>query len=203
MPQQGPAAINPGLSSEDFLVTRLIARLRVRAEADRLWHVRDSAPRTALFEQGDPCDAVFVLVSGLVKLSYRTAGGDAWIKSFIVDHGLFGAELGEAGGDTVRYAASCVEPVQHVRLPRHWVAAVVGDDPDLLRGFADFSAWVLRRKQAREEMLLCLSAEDRYRLLLAQEPALAARLMQADIARYIGITPIALSRIRRRIGPAS
>ncbi len=202
MPQQRPAAINPGLSGEDFLVTRLIAQLCTRAEADGLWQVSSSAPRTALFEQGDTCDAVFVLVSGLVKLSYRTAGGDEWIKSFIVDHGLFGAELGEAGDGAVRYAATCVESVQYVRLPRQWVAAAFGEDPDMLRGFADFSAWVLRRKQAREEMLLCLSAEERYRRLMSDEPLLAARLMQSEIARYIGITPIALSRIKRRVGAA-
>ena len=47
--------------------------------------------------------------------------------------------------------------------------------------------------------LLCRSAEERYRVFLAQEPALADRLTQSDIARYLGITAIALSRIRRRL----
>lgn len=199
MAQQRPATMNPGLSDDDFLVTRLIAQLRLRAEAEGRWRVAEAAARSTLVEQGDAGDAIFVLVAGLIKLSYRTADGDEWIKSFIVDAGLFGGEPGTGAGQPLRYAATCLEPSHYVRLSLGWAEAALADTPDLLRSFADFSAWVLRRKQAREEMLLCLSAEDRYRQLLAQEPALVARLMQSDIARYIGITPIALSRIKRRV----
>jgi CRP-like cAMP-binding protein len=202
MPQAAPAAMNPGLSEEDFVLTRLIAPLRARAVAEGCWREIAAAARTTLIEQGDGCDSIFVLVAGLVKLSYRTPDGDEWIKSFIVDDGLFGADPSADDVSAIRYAATAIEAVQYVRLSRAWVAAALASDPRLMRLFADFSAWVLRRKQVREEMLLCLSAEDRYRQLLATEPALAARLMQADIARYIGITPIALSRIKRRVAAA-
>ena len=34
---------------------------------------------------------------------------------------------------------------------------------------------------------------------LAEEPALAARIPQKDLALYLGITPVALSRIRGRL----
>jgi CRP/FNR family transcriptional regulator, anaerobic regulatory protein len=202
MPQAAPAAMNPGLSEEDFVLTRLIAPLRARAVAEGCWREIAAAARTTLIEQGDGCDSIFVLVAGLVKLSYRTPDGDEWIKSFIVDDGLFGADPSADDVSAIRYAATAIEAVQYVRLSRAWVAAALASDPRLMRLFADFSAWVLRRKQVREEMLLCLSAEDRYRQLLATEPDLAARLMQADIARYIGITPIALSRIKRRVATA-
>ena len=43
---------------------------------------------------------------------------------------------------------------------------------------------------------LSLSAEARYRLLLDRSPELVTRLKQRDIARYLGITPVALRRIR-------
>lgn len=64
---------------------------------------------------------------------------------------------------------------------------------DFLLGFA--------MKQERREMeLLSLSAEDRYRLLIERSPELLDRVKQKDIARYLGITPVALSRIRKRMG---
>ena len=47
-----------------------------------------------------------------------------------------------------------------------------------------------------------LSPVQRYRLFLDEEPALAARIPQKDLALYLGITPVALSRIRGRLNRA-
>jgi CRP-like cAMP-binding protein len=203
MPPSAPLVINPGLSGEDFSVAALIATLRARAVAANLWREQVVAPQSVLFDQGEDCDMLFVLLSGLVKLSYRTLDGDEWIKSFIGDEGLFGADPADVAAGPIRYTARCIEASRIVRLPLTWVSAELAAQPELLRGVAGFAAWVLRRKQAREEMLLCLSPEERYRHILGEEPALVARLMQGDIARYIGVTPIAFSRIKRRIGAAT
>jgi CRP-like cAMP-binding protein len=47
--------------------------------------------------------------------------------------------------------------------------------------------------------MLSMSAEDAYREFLKDHPGIAERVTQADIARYLGITPVALSRIRGRM----
>ena len=44
-----------------------------------------------------------------------------------------------------------------------------------------------------------VGVEQRYGRFLAEEPALAARIPQKDLALYLGITPVALSRIRGRL----
>jgi len=54
------------------------------------------------------------------------------------------------------------------------------------------------KKERREYEFLCLSAEERYQLIREQTPDLLDRVTQNDIARYLGITPVALSRIRAR-----
>ena len=46
---------------------------------------------------------------------------------------------------------------------------------------------------------ISLSAEERYLQLLEQHPAIVQRVPLRSIASYLGITPEALSRIRRRI----
>lgn len=53
-------------------------------------------------------------------------------------------------------------------------------------------------QQHGQPRTLALSPEENYRQLLAESPDLAQRLTQNDIARYLGITPVALSRIRGR-----
>lgn len=47
------------------------------------------------------------------------------------------------------------------------------------------------------------SPEDRYRALQGNAADALARLAQGDIARFLGITPIAFSRIKRRMAASS
>ena len=55
------------------------------------------------------------------------------------------------------------------------------------------------KKSARELSLLKDSAEERYLKLFAERPELIEKIPLKYIASYIGITPQALSRIRKRI----
>ncbi len=48
--------------------------------------------------------------------------------------------------------------------------------------------------------LLMLSATERYKQFLQNNPDIAAALPNYHIASYLGITDVALSRIRRRMG---
>lgn len=54
-------------------------------------------------------------------------------------------------------------------------------------------------KTKRELSLLTQSAEERYRNLFSEQPHLIREMPLKYIASYIGVTPQALSRIRRRI----
>lgn len=55
------------------------------------------------------------------------------------------------------------------------------------------------KKERREYELLCLSAEDRYRALMENTPQLADMVTQNEIALYLGVTPVGLSRIKKRV----
>jgi hypothetical protein len=55
------------------------------------------------------------------------------------------------------------------------------------------------RKRQREEDLLCLAAEARYLAFTRRDPDLSRRLELQEIAAFLRITPVALSRIRRRL----
>jgi CRP-like cAMP-binding protein len=53
------------------------------------------------------------------------------------------------------------------------------------------------KKESRERELLLFSAEERYRSFLNEYPQLENRIKQHMVASYLGITPVALSRIRK------
>jgi CRP-like cAMP-binding protein len=54
-------------------------------------------------------------------------------------------------------------------------------------------------KETRERELLLLSAEARYRMFLERYGHLSGQIPQYHVASYLGITPVALSRIRRSL----
>lgn len=57
----------------------------------------------------------------------------------------------------------------------------------------------LRIKEEKELLLLTESPQARYQHFLRSFPALEARVPDHQIAAYLGITPISLSRIRKRL----
>ncbi len=54
-------------------------------------------------------------------------------------------------------------------------------------------------KEKREREFLLLDAESRYKIFLEEYPNLENRVKQNMIASYLGITPVALSRIRKKM----
>jgi CRP-like cAMP-binding protein len=189
-------ALNPGLVRVMFSPSLFTATLREKALPAGLWEVERCLRGTALLSQGEASDEVLVLTSGLVKLTYATASGDEWIKSFIMDAGVFGG----LDGAKSRFGAVTLEASDVTRLPASWVKRIVAEDAQVAERSAEFSQWLLARKQQREESLLCDPVEVRYRRMLDEEADLVARLSQGDIARYLRVTPIAFSRIKRRLG---
>lgn len=170
----------------------------IAERAERFGVRREVARGEALFEQGAPLDRAFVLLSGLVKLVYATASGDEWIKSLIVDRGLFGPSRPGAS-EAIAFSALTIERSVLIAVPIDWLSREIAESAALAATYARFIDWVRLRKEAREQALLCQSAEERYRDLLANERGLIARLPQADIARFLRITPVAFSRIKRRM----
>ena len=182
----------------------LIAALRPAAVQARLWAERTLPKGAPVFAVADASDDVFLLLEGVVKLVYTTAEGEDWIKSFILDQGVFsGRGASDAGaGAGERYGAVCLSPCRFVRLPRTFVQRAVAGDAGIGAAYAAFADWVLARKQAREAALLTMTPEARYRALLTGAHEALARLPQGDVARFLGITPVAFSRIKRRVAAA-
>jgi len=63
---------------------------------------------------------------------------------------------------------------------------------------ARYVEMILLEKENRERELLCDDAQTRYEKFISRYPGIEARLKQYHIASYLGITPVALSRIRKR-----
>lgn len=164
-------------------------------------HVRGQELRAGdhVIRQGDVCSDIFILRSGLVKIHYVTREGKEWVKSFVMDRGVFGSRSAQMAGEGSAFAVVCVEDSEVAAIPYPVFLEASLKDAQLMEIVFRFNEWLGLKKERREYDLLCRSAEERYRTFVTRDAELASRLTQVDIARYLGITPIALSRIKRRL----
>jgi CRP-like cAMP-binding protein len=151
-----------------------------------------------LFHQGDRDGLVRVVVSGFAKLVYEDAKGRVFTKS-IVENGDIFASMTALAGSPTSFGAVALTPLVTEQAP--W--------RDLQRLASRHHAWesvarqlfmeLARRKEIREFELLALSAQERWRRLVQHRPHLPRLLPQSELAALIGVTPVALSRLKTRL----
>lgn len=197
----GPVAPgHPGLP-------RLVAALNAfaplpPAEAERL--------RRAIREEGiekggrmNPRTIGFVL-EGLLRAYDVDREGREHTKAFWPEGVLvysLGATQARPGGSPDAlddWTVDAVEPTRLFTLALDALDALYEGHPSWNHIGRVFWQHAYREKLLRERALLALSATDRYLALTRAHPGLENRVPQYLIASYLGITPVALSRLRGR-----
>lgn len=152
-----------------------------------------------VFRQGEKTDRICLIQQGLIKAYYETRDGKEFIKSFIAEGGIIASLQAIVERQPSTFSVLALEDCIILELPKSVLDARQAQDPGLAQQMYAFVIQLAMKKERREFEFLCLPAEERYRLFCEREPELVARLSQMDIARYLGITPVALSRIRHRL----
>lgn len=152
-----------------------------------------------LFRQGDQVENLYIIRAGLVKAYYETYNGKEMIKSFIKEGGAIGSMRAIVNKEPTPFTVLCLEDSVVIGVKYSTLFALVEQNGEFTRGLNTMLLHLAQKKEQREYELLCLSAEERYQNFCQREPDLIRRLSQKDIARYLGITAVALSRIKRRM----
>ena len=152
-----------------------------------------------VFMQGAEHPYVYVVRRGLIKNVYLRDTGDAWIKSFSNEGGFFASVAALKPGGRTSFSAVCVENSELERFPFKAIEPLADSDLAWSTVLRKALAIFAERKEQRERELLTLNPEDRYRAVLAEQPDIEGRITQKDLAAYIGITPVGLNRIVRRV----
>jgi len=148
---------------------------------------------------GEVNDSIGFCMSGLFRLYYMTPEGAEFNKSFCGKHDF-----------VTSYSALLQKESSHLS-----IQALVDSELVVFR-FRDFQdlydrhvCWerlgrilaekLFLHKETRERELLMLSAEQRYRLFMQRYGKMSEQIPLYHIASYLGITPVALSRIRQKL----
>lgn len=154
---------------------------------------------TSLFRAGDAVRDIYVVREGLVKLSYVRADGGEWIKSFHPEGAFFSSIAALATGEASAFDATALEFSVIEKVPFAEIARRADADLAWSRALRTALVRLAVRKEEREREFLTLDAEERYLRFARTNPTLLRRITQKDLAVHLGVTPVGLNRIVRRV----
>ncbi len=152
-----------------------------------------------MFELGGSDSAVHFLCKGLVRYYYLTEDGKEYNHSFASERNLVGCFRSFIGAGSSTYIIEALEPTDTIVMPSVCIQAMDKRHDCWIQLKQFLVEHVALRKEAREAAFLLDSVEVRYQRFLDQHSSLIHRIPQYHIASYLGITPVGLSRIRKRI----
>lgn len=153
-----------------------------------------------LVSAGEPVNNFFFIVKGLVRFFYTTENGKEFNKAFAPENHFVGSFGAEVLREPCRFSIQALEKTEALLIPVEVIREGYDRHHSWERVGRKMAERVAITKELREGEFLLDSAETRYRRFLAEHPSLAERLNQYHIASYLGITDVALSRIRKNIG---
>ena len=160
-----------------------------------------------IFHQGDPGNALFVLVEGIVKVTVTSERGDEMVLVTLEPPATFG-ELAVADGLERSATVETLEETSVLSIAREHVLALIDDDPTCAKGLLCSLGGLIRRltDQAADFVFLDLHARVAKVLLQLADSrgeqvdggiALDLHLTQGDIAQMVGGSRQSVNQIIR------
>ncbi|MCB2027663.1 MAG: Crp/Fnr family transcriptional regulator [Rhodoferax sp.] len=169
----------------------------VPVDVTRLFTTRTLRRGQCVLRQGDIWDTATVIHSGLLRMVFTRRDGREFNKSFHREAMLVCPITDAMAQQPSLFSIIAVEPCVLLQAPAARLRAALAacDAWEPLR--SALLERLLTRKLEREYNLLAMDGRSRYAHFRRTEPELAARVPLAQLATYLGITDVSLSRIRR------
>ncbi|MBU2968233.1 Crp/Fnr family transcriptional regulator [Pseudoalteromonas sp. C2R02] len=151
-----------------------------------------------IFNLGDISQHVYFVIEGVLKAHYLTEEGKEFIKSFVLPNDTI-ASLQALDGDSCSFNLLCLKDTKVIKLAYQTIVEQSKTNIEIANSVIELLVAFGKKKEKREYELLCLDAQQRYQQLLQRNPNIYDFVTQNDIARYLGVTPVALSRIKNAI----
>jgi len=151
-----------------------------------------------VFMQGDSDKLLYFVQKGLLKAYYTSEHGKESIKSFLLCNDTIGSLTSSYSEGVCSFSLLCLEPSTLIKIPFETLREYCKKDIELANDMIELLLHFAMKKERREYEFLCLSAEERFCILENSSPNLLEKITQNDLSRYLGVTPVGLSRIKKR-----
>lgn len=160
---------------------------------------REYAAGDVLFRPGEADASIHYLHHGLVRYFYLSEDGKERNHSFAAEGNLVGCLPAYIGAGPCTFTVEALEKTTSIVIPSDIIKTIDNRHMCWSQFKLRLMEHVAIRKEEREAEFLTNTAETRYRNFLTRYTALVDRIPQYHIASFLGITPVGLSRIRKRV----
>lgn len=151
-----------------------------------------------IFMQGDADRSLYFVQSGLLKAYYTSEDGKESVKSFLLPNDIIGSLTSAYLNGSCSFNLICLEPATLKEIPFEILHEYSKNDLEVASDMIELLLHFAMKKEQREFEFLCMSAEERFCRIAEVSPMLIEKVTQNDLSRYLGITPVGLSRIKKR-----
>ena len=170
------------------------------AKGAQLFNYQTCAKGAYLLHAGEVCENFYVVIQGVLRQFYTTEDGREFNKSFSIEDEPCGSFHSARNKEPSRFSIQALEPCQLLSFSFDKINTLFDQDPHWSRLGRQFAEGQTLANEAREASFLLDSAPTRYQNFLEQYPGLEDSIPHYHIDSYLGITNVALSRIRKKLG---
>lgn len=163
------------------------------------FHLRELAEQEHWIQAGDITKQMCFIASGLLRIYYIDQAGNEVNQHFYqVDEVLAPISV-MMNNEPCQYYVQALEPSTVLLADSDVLFKLGNSNVQWLRLENNIMKTVFLKTAKREAKLLLGNAEQRYKWFLKEYAELASKLPQYHIASFLGITPVSLSRLRKKI----
>ncbi len=152
-----------------------------------------------LISQGQMAPKLFFLVKGDVRFMSVSVEGKEFTQSFASAPSIAGSTRAMTRKKAALFSIESLSDVLCIEFDWDKFIEVMKAKPGFLEAYNRLLETLFIKKEEREYAFVQQSAEQRYLQFLEENPQLKDNIPLKMIASHIGITPIALSRIRKKL----
>ncbi|NJX15557.1 Crp/Fnr family transcriptional regulator [Tamlana crocina] len=143
---------------------------------------------------------VYLLLSGVIRCYLSTESGKEYNKSFYFPTSFMGALTALVKKQPSRFVFESISECELYEVDYLQLMELYKKNTTLKVFYSRVLEMVYMQYEKRLVDLISLDATQRYLELRKQNPNIDRLISQYHIASYLGITPVQLSRIRKKIG---
>jgi len=152
-----------------------------------------------LVEQGEISDAVYFVQAGILRYYLTTVNGSEINKSIRIAPCIVGSTVALVTGQPSALNISCFTETNALKISWKAFQQQMDYSHSLEHFYRRGIETLFIEREQRELSLLMDTAQQRYLHFVERYAAVLDQIPLYHVASYIGITPVALSRIRKRL----
>lgn len=185
----------------DKLKQRFPFLINTSHKHSRFYHRIEVPARTVLIKEGEIAKKAFLIEKGCIRAWLNSNGSDITFQFFLENEAVTSSESFRKNIPSL-FTIETIEPcILHWIHKKDWETVV--EDVSQLHDIRDkaINASFERQYQYMRQLISFIidSPEQRYLNLLKEKPHIIRRVPLQYIATYLGVTPVSLSRIRKRV----